>query len=128
VSALEEITAFLEGEGVENVVWSLHEGRPECVFVAEYPGGPPGQVKNSAEILYELVRPQVIVRGEDPQEARMRAERIYRLLGAVRDRELGGVHYDYIKALGSPFRIAQDERGRFLYSVNFMARKALSPE
>lgn len=122
----DDITTLIETATSEVVVFSFHRDAPvECTALFEYGGEPPLHVKGSQPPATERPRLQVAVRSEREVDGRSRAEEVWRVLTGVRQTELSGTLYHYVRALNSPFRDpgGRDEEGRIRYLCNYAIEK-----
>jgi len=103
----------------------LTEEPDEQIGVADYSGEAPLDIKTGPTV--ESPRFQVAVRSTSESGARERAYAIFSHLAQFRGGELGGVSYQRIKPLQSPFFLERDGKGRATYICNYQVQKLLSP-
>jgi hypothetical protein len=124
---LQEVEELLSDNGISGVGFGALPATPDAaVALYEYPGQSPVYVKNRAQPVYERPRFQVITRDARYIDARNKAEEVFRLLTGYSGR-LGGVDYQRITAVQSPFFLDRDDRNRPRFVCNFEAQKELSP-
>ena len=124
---LEEIESYLDAQGHSSAGFGALPATPDDAFALyEYPGQPPVYVKNRSLPVYERPRFQVITRSTRYIDARLKAEQIFRLLIGFRG-TLGGVDYQRITAIQSPFFLDRDDRHRPRFVCNYEVEKELSP-
>jgi len=124
---LEEVAAYLQAEGMGNAgLGSLPNTPDDAYALFEYGGSAPMHVKQLQAPILEYPRFQVITRSKSYSTARLKAERIYRLLTGYSGL-MGGVEYSRVKALQSPFFLDRDDAGRARFVCNYSVIKELSP-
>ena len=98
----------------------LQELPNEVVALRETGGFPSPHVLTSEPGLAVLDQPtvQVVTRARDYVTAMLTARQAHALLDGLRERELNGVLYQFIKAMQPPFFLSRDENNRFLCAFN----------
>ncbi len=100
---------------------------PDDAFALWEYGGEQGQhVKDQKAPAIEKPRIQVIVRSKSYDTARLKAERIYRLLDGFSG-SLVGVEYFDMRALQPPYFLDRDDLTRVRFVWNMKVKKELSP-
>jgi hypothetical protein len=124
---LEEVSSYLSTNGHPSAGLGSLPNTPDDAFALyEYGGSAPMLVKRVQAPVLEYPRFQVITRSKSYATARIKAERIYRLLAGYSGL-MGGVGYSRVKALQSPFFLDRDDAGRARFVCNYEATKELSP-
>lgn len=92
-----------------------------CVCVYESPGLAPMETMGSAAFAVEQPGLQVICRGAkgDYPGARNKAVTIRRLLAAITETSISGIHIMRISADGSLTPVGEDQNGRPMVTINF---------
>ena len=124
---VDEVLAHLAANGHPNGGKGNLPGTPDDAFACwEYGGSEGEHVKGQAAPTIEKPRIQVIVRSKFYDTARLKAERIYRLLNGFSG-SLGGVAYFDIRALQPPYYLDRDDLNRVRFVWNMKVKKELSP-
>ena len=137
---LDELVAYLAAHGIGTAAVDIFYGSmkdtfpDEVVLLQEYggiqdepnmsdPGGAPGY-----GVRLEYPRIQVLHRGkrDDYVTPRTKAEATRKVLMAVNDTSLSGVHYSYIEILQPPYRLRTDANFRIEIAYNIQVCKRLS--
>lgn len=128
---LEDLATFLESQGLatRGVDLWLHVSPDmpnECAILVEYAGDDPDWVMENRKADTENPRVQLGVRSEQPEVARLRAERMYQAMMTIRNDIINGTRYLWCRPVDSPTMIGRDDSGRFMATVNFMVQKELT--
>jgi len=123
---LESVGDYLAAQGQGTLGTSLFlavmpETPDALVAVYESSGLSPMETMGASAFAIDQPEIQVIVRGArgDYPTVRDKADTIRRLLAAVTETSISGIHIMRIRAEGSVLPMGEDENGRPMVSVNF---------
>ena len=128
---VEELAAYLSAQGLGTLntdMW-LHvspDEPDEQMTIIEYAGDEPDFVQNDRSVDTENPRVQIAVRSEEPQVARLRAERVYQSLMKIDNEVINGTRILQCVPIDTPALAGRDESGRFLVTANFRVKKELT--
>ena len=125
MSMMEDVADYLELAGVGTVGTNIFKGNmpdspDQCITVYAYAGETP-------DLSIDIERPglQVKSRALTAEDALDLAEHALAHLHKATSQTINGVLYYYIHALQSPIHLGRDEKGRYMYSVNYNVVKEL---
>lgn len=126
---LDDLAALIESEGLgtvgADVIKSRLPEKPiECVALLDEEGASPTYAQNSTAVDWESPHVQVVVRSEDYDVAKTRAQAIADVLGAVSNEVVGAARYLRVVLLNSPFQLDVDDSELVQVGFNLEARKA----
>jgi hypothetical protein len=128
---LDELGTYLQAQGVgilqRDIFLGVRPASPdECLTLAEYPGGAPEYVQESASPRHESVQIQIVSRGVEYQRVRLLASLAWSALSRVTNSTLSGVRYLSIRPSSSPAPIGRDSNGQLLIGFNCTVVKEAS--
>jgi hypothetical protein len=128
---VEELAAFLVSQGLavlstDTWLHVMDEKPDEAMSIIEYAGEEPEYIQDNPKVDLENPRVQIAVRSIRPEVARLRAERVYQSLMAIRNETLNGTRILWCQPIDTPALLGRDESGRFLVTTNFRVLKELT--
>lgn len=121
-------TAGLATFGTDMFSGGLPPDPIECCALIEYGGEPPMRKQNdgaahSSAQGGERPRFQLLVRSADYETGRNFIQQIWDELDGIVNETIGGIFYQRVAAIQSPFMLERDESDRWIFAVNFTATK-----
>lgn len=125
MSVMDDIASYLQTGGAGTVGTDIFKGNmpdspDECLAVYAYAGDVPDK-----SIDIERPSVQIKTRALTAGDALDLAEQALAVLHKATSQTINGVLYYYISANQSPAHLGRDEKGRYMYAVNFNIVKEL---
>ncbi len=112
--------------GVDIFLTRSPDSPDACLTIREYGGAGPEYLYLGTDPTQEWNRAQIEARDPSYAAARLRIERVSRILGATRERVVNGTHYHRITPLGAPVPLGEDESQRSRIACSFECAKSPS--
>lgn len=120
------VTKGLAVLGTDTWLHVIPDDPDEAMSIIEYAGEEPEYIQENPSVDLENPRVQIAVRSQQPEVARLRAERVYQSLMAIRNEVLDGTRILWCQPIDTPALLGRDESGRFLVTTNFRVLKELT--
>lgn len=121
-------TAGLATFGTDMFAGVLPPNPVECCALVEYGGEPPmrnqtdGAAHSSAQG-GERPRFQLLLRSADYETGRNLIQQMWSALDGIVNVTIGGIFYQRVASIQSPFLLERDDNDRWIFAVNFAATK-----
>jgi hypothetical protein len=138
MALLEDLGTYLQAAGLGTLGIDLFLGglpldapniasQDAVTALMETPGFPPQYVHSTLGADWEQPVVQIMVRGEprDYAATREQAQEVFVALGKIRNQTLSGTYYFWCLPLQSPWKLADDDFARPIFTAQFRCGKSL---